>query len=77
MLRIFYFLLLIVSIAAQAQKTDNKLQGQIEILLKGFHGEVGVYVHDLKHNRIVAINADTVFPHGKYCKNPYTHRYYE
>lgn len=53
-----------------AQKTDFFLQKQIENLLPGFHGSVGIYVHDLKKNKIVAINADTVFPTASIVKIP-------
>jgi beta-lactamase class A len=51
-----------------AQKTDNKLQHQLEDLIKGFHGNVGIYVHEMKHNKIVAINADTIFPTASIVK---------
>lgn len=63
-------ILTVITLSAQAQKTDNKLQSQIETLLKDFNGNVGVYVHDLKHNKIVAINADTVFPTASIVKIP-------
>jgi beta-lactamase class A len=53
---------------AFAQKTDRTLQQQVEALLKGFNGEVGVYIKDLKHNKTVAINADTVFPTASIVK---------
>lgn len=67
-------LLLISCIAllgkADAQKTDKKLEREIQNLISGFHGSVGVYVHDLKRDRIVAINADTVFPTASIVKMP-------
>ena len=67
-------LLLICCIAllgkADAQKTDKKLEREIQSLVSGFHGSVGVYVHDLKRDRIVAINADTVFPTASIVKIP-------
>ncbi len=53
---------------ATAQKADRKLQQQVEDLLKGFNGNVGVYIHDLKHNKFVAVNADTVFPTASIVK---------
>jgi beta-lactamase class A len=65
-----FSLLLLVLISATAQKTDKKLASQLNELLKGFHGDVGIYVHDLKKNRIVAINADTVFPTASMVKVP-------
>jgi beta-lactamase class A len=53
-----------------AQKQDLKLQGQVEDLIKGFHGNIGVYVHDLKHNKIIQIQADTIFPTASIVKMP-------
>ena len=63
-------IVLFLSVAAItfAQRTDNKLQKQIEHLIKGFNGDIGIYVHDLKHNKIVAINADTIFPTASIVK---------
>lgn len=60
--------LLFSSLYSNAQKTDNKLQKEITELIQGFHGDIGIYVHDLKHNKIVAINADTVFPTASIVK---------
>lgn len=51
-----------------AQKTNNKLTIQLTQLIQGFHGDIGIYVHDLKHNRTVAINADTIFPTASIVK---------
>ena len=70
MQRIFFFCLLICCIQLNAQKTDKKLQQQIETLLQGFRGDIGVYVHDLKKNRVVAVHADTVFPTASMVKVP-------
>lgn len=53
-----------------AQKKDKKLYRQIALLLKDFKGDVGVYVKNLKTNRIVAINADTIFPAASIVKIP-------
>jgi beta-lactamase class A len=53
-----------------AQHIDRKLQNQLESLVKGFHGDIGVYVKDLRKNRIAAINADTVFPTASIVKVP-------
>jgi beta-lactamase class A len=58
------------SMISVAQKTDKKLQEQITELVKSFHGEIGVYVHDLKKNRMVAVNADSVFPTASMVKIP-------
>lgn len=67
-------LLLLICIAlfekSEAQKTDKKLEQEIQQVVNGFHGVVGVYVHDLKHNRVASINADTIFPTASIVKMP-------
>lgn len=70
MQRIFFFCLLIGCIQLNAQKTDKKLQQRIESLIEGYKGDIGVYVHDLKKNKVVAIHADTVFPTASMVKVP-------
>ena len=57
-------------LSALAQKTDKHLQKQINDLIKDFHGDIGIYVQDLSRNRVVAINADTVFPTASIVKIP-------
>ncbi|MEP6846310.1 MAG: serine hydrolase [Panacibacter sp.] len=70
MLRSFFLLLFFLPVISFAQKTDTKLQQEIQNLLMGFKGDIGVFVHDLKHNKIVAINADTIFPTASIVKMP-------
>ena len=53
-----------------AQRTDKKLTQKVNELLQGFKGDVGVYIHDLDRNKIVAINADTIFPTASMVKVP-------
>ncbi|HKZ66213.1 MAG TPA: serine hydrolase [Chitinophagaceae bacterium] len=55
---------------ASAQKTDNKLHSKLEEAIKGFNGDVGIYVKELKTGKIVAINSDTVFPTASIVKVP-------
>lgn len=55
---------------AQKLKTIKPLQKQIEQLITGFNGDIGVYVKSLKTNKIVALNADTVFPTASMIKIP-------
>ncbi len=66
----FIVLLSIISFATAAQKKDLKLQKQVEELIQGFNGDIGIYIHDLKHNRVVSINADTIFPTASVVKIP-------
>lgn len=74
MTRIFTLCLLVVltslSLNLQAQKTDKKLEKGIRELIKDFHGDIGIYVHDLKKNRKVAINGDSIFPTASLIKIP-------
>ncbi len=68
-LYLLYFLLL-NNPQAHAQKQDAVLRARIETLIRGFNGEIGIYVHDLKKDRMVAINADTIFPTASIVKIP-------
>ncbi len=63
-------LFILFSLTAIAQRTDKKLLRKIEALTKNFHGQVGIYVHDLKKNRIAAINGDTIFSTASMVKIP-------
>ena len=54
----------------QKEKINKHLQTQIEELIKGFNGEIGVYVKNLRTNKIVSINADTIFPTASMIKIP-------
>jgi len=58
------------SLLATAQKTDKKLEKQIGDLVMGFHGTVGIYVHELKKDRVASFNADTVFSTASIVKIP-------
>lgn len=70
MKKLFAFLLLFSVMTAEAQKTDKDLQKQIDDLVKGFHGTVGIFVHDLKKDRIAGFNEDTLFPTASIVKIP-------
>ena len=60
---------LIANIAV-GQKQDKHLQKEIESLVQGFNGKVGVYVLSLKTGRTVSINADSLFPTASMVKIP-------
>ena len=60
----------LIGFVSTAQKTDKHLQAEVAGLLSGFHGDIGVYVHDLKKDRVIAINADTIFPTASMVKIP-------
>lgn len=71
-MRVIIFMLLCLCMfnTINAQKTDDKLTKQLTQLIQGFHGDIGIYVHDLKRNTTVVINADTVFPTASIVKIP-------
>jgi beta-lactamase class A len=52
------------------QKTDKKLQARVQELFTGFHGQAGVFIKNLRTNKIVQINADTIFPTASMVKIP-------
>ncbi len=63
-------MLSLVSISVLAQKTDSHLQSEIHNLVKGFHGDVGVYVYEMQKNKIAELNADSIFPTASMVKIP-------
>lgn len=58
------------SVFAQTPKQDKTLETKLQETLNGFRGVVGVYVKNLKTNKFVAINADTIFPTASMVKIP-------
>jgi beta-lactamase class A len=62
--------LLMASLSTFAQKNDRQLQSNVEELLTGFNGQIGVYVKSLKTGRTVSVNADTIFPTASIVKVP-------
>lgn len=66
----FIFLFTLCCFVTIAQRIDKKLQKEVEELVKGFNGDVGVYIKDLRGNKTVMINADSVFPTASMVKVP-------
>ncbi len=66
-----HYLFLLFGLLTQlafAQKTDKKLTARLNDLLKGYQGQAGIYVHNLKTNKTAAVNADTIFPTASMVK---------
>ena len=62
---------MLLSVATHAQeKIDKKLQRSIEPLMQGFKGQVGVYVKNMRTNKVAMYNADTIFPTASMIKIP-------
>lgn len=70
MQRLLLICILFCCLHSSAQKTDKKLQQQVSQLIQGFNGDIGIYIHDLKKNKTVAINADSIFPTASMVKVP-------
>jgi len=51
-------------------RPDRPLQRQLDSLVEGFHGTIGIYVRHLPSGRTAAINADVVFPTASMVKVP-------
>lgn len=68
---LLFFVATLSSMLLSAQgRTDRKLTGEIQELLKNFGGVAGVYVKNLRTNKIVSINADSIFPTASMIKVP-------
>ncbi len=64
-------LILLSSFLTFAQnKNDVRLTAKLQELLKGFQGDAGIYVQNLRTGRISQINADTIFPSASMIKVP-------
>lgn len=70
MKKIIVALLLCFPLFAAAQKTDKKLQSKVHEAIAGFNGDIGIYIKNLRTGKIVAINADTIFPTASIVKVP-------
>jgi beta-lactamase class A len=57
-------------LSAQQLHPDTRLQRQLEQLVGGFHGSIGIYVQHLPSGRTAAIGADSVFPTASIVKLP-------
>src|ERR1700743_2764064 len=66
-IKLLTILLVLISDAAFSQ-TDNKLTTQLQDAIKGFNGQIGIYVKNLKTGKTAAINADTLFPTASMIK---------
>lgn len=72
---LLFLMLLTATLSAQPQATgktvvDKKLTAQLEAALAGFRGQAGVYVRNLKTNRIAAVHADSLYPTASMVKVP-------
>ncbi len=76
-LKIFFLLLigysnLLAQTTPNNTREDKVLTQKLQVLVKDFQGDVGIYVRNLKTNKVCAINADTIFPTASMIKIPIT-----
>lgn len=57
-------------VAPPAAWTDTALAATLDSLVRGFHGDVGIYVRHLPTGAAAEIHADTVFPTASLVKIP-------
>jgi len=75
-LLLFLFLLVFVVTSCSSLQTmvrerpDPVLQQKLENVLRGFKGDAGVFVLNLRTGQMAAINADTLFPTASMIKVP-------
>ncbi len=60
----------LMPLTALAQKNDRRLEKNLTDLVKGFKGEVGIYVENLKTGRAATYHADSLFPTASMIKVP-------
>ena len=56
--------------AFPVEHVDRALQAKLEAMVRGFHGDVGIYVRHLPTGRTAAIRADELFPTASMIKVP-------
>lgn len=57
-------------VGTSAERRDAKLQAKLESLVKGFHGDAGIYVRHLKSGRMAGVRENEVFPTASIVKVP-------
>lgn len=70
MKKIFYTLLFCLPLVVASQKTDKKLQKNLQEIINGFNGDIGIYIKNLRTGKVVTINADSIFPTASIVKVP-------
>jgi beta-lactamase class A len=67
---IIFSLLFLIVCSSPAQPVDHRLQQKISELVKDLHGDIGVYVKNLRTGKVAMVNADTIFPTASMVKVP-------
>lgn len=70
MKKLFLLIFLMSFSYSFSQKNNNRLQKKLAPLIQQHKGIAGIYVYDVKRNKTVSINADTLFPTASMVKVP-------
>ena len=54
--------------STRSEQSDDILQQKVETIIKGFKGDIGVYVRNLKTGQMAAVKPDTLFPTASMIK---------
>jgi len=65
---LFAAIIIFTSEACCGQHPDKKLEKELTTMIKGYGGDIGIYIKNLKTGKTVAINADTIFPTASIVK---------
>ncbi len=68
MKKIFYILFFFSPVFCLSQKKDRKLEIKLHEMVKGFHGEIGIYVQNLRTGKTAVFNPDSIFPTASIVK---------
>ena len=69
-MRLLFALLCLFPLLLKSQSTDKKLRAKLEEAIRGYHGDIGIYVKNLRTGKTVAIHADSIFPTASIVKVP-------
>lgn len=70
MKHLLLFSLLVISLVCQSQNADKKLTAQIQRVITGFNGNIGIFIKSLRTGKTVTISADSVFSTASIVKVP-------
>jgi len=65
---LFAAIIIFTSEACCGQHPDKKLEKELTTMIKGYGGDIGIYIKNLKTGKTVTINADTIFPTASIVK---------
>lgn len=71
------FLVSILPLSDNTEPDLEQAKTELQLLVDGFNGEVGIYVKHLHTGKTIEINADTVFPTASMVKVPIMARIFE